>query len=663
MTLKAVDILAIDADRIRQGKLSVGFTQPGMSYTSVAESGRALEALRTKQPNLILVFGELASDFIGSMLDALVTNEAGATLPIVVVANDVSQANLVQNFRVGVVGIVSATNSVSDLVAEVLGLADELSSRNGIHAGAGDGGALSQVLACAQLTRRSGLLVVAPRTPKEARVTFTCGEVMTAEMPGVTREAALSALAALGPTRWTFTEHDGTESRSTTVIEVGTFGQEDFDSGAVDFTFDDSGATPVRAPNRRPAAANAPPPTHQGRTESPRPQAANSTAGAVPAKAQFTSPPPLQKANLGSTSPAPAKVGPNSPIPTAGPPRPATVTTPVPKERARLLLVDDNDAILMMFSTLFEKHAFAVTTARDGKEGAARAFETEFDLIFADLNMPHLDGWGMLRLLRSDFRTREIPIAFISAHDDYREALKALDAGAQAYVPKGTKLELVIAQARAVLEPRRALAEKLQAKSGTVPVTVHVVGPQWTLRRLAALNATCTLTAGDGWANYTLQFVNGDCVAAGAVAGKYTAQAERAFNAFIATRNAAGDVVFPGPAAPAKSEFEASVSELLQRARETLNENETRASDTLMVQATEVEVNAALYDVYRQVGPKQWLECARLICDERLAPREIISRLQFSPIDIEETMRDLVRRGVVTLKRVSPAPRSPSPAK
>ena len=89
----------------------------------------------------------------------------------------------------------------------------------------------------------------------------------------------------------------------------------------------------------------------------------------------------------------------------------------------------------------------------------------------------------------------------------------------------------------------------------------------------------------------------------------------------------------------------------VERACAALNENETRMREALMVTATDIDVNGDLYAVYTHVGPKHWLEAARLICEEKMSPRELIARLDLSPVEIEETMKDLIRRGVVTLRK------------
>jgi len=271
-------------------------------------------------------------------------------------------------------------------------------------------------------------------------------------------------------------------------------------------------------------------------------------------------------------------------------------------------------------------------------------------VVLADLNMPRMDGWGLLRLLRDDFRTRELPVAFISAHDDYRESLRALDAGAQAYLSKGTRLEALVTQVKKMLEPRQTVLAQLQVGA---PFTVQLatVGPQWFLRQLAARGASGLLEARDGWARYHLVLREGTCFTATAQAGQFKADADRAFNAFIASKNAEASWSPGAPPQDVKQNLYLDTTVQLERACATLNENEQRMREGLMVSATQIDVNIDLYAVYQQVGPKQWLEAARLICEDKVPPREVIAQLDMSPVDIEETMKDLIRRGVVTLRK------------
>jgi CheY-like chemotaxis protein len=316
---------------------------------------------------------------------------------------------------------------------------------------------------------------------------------------------------------------------------------------------------------------------------------------------------------------------------------------------AKLLLVDDDEGLKKMFSTLFRKHGFDVTSASDGFEGLAAAQAGQFDAVIADLNMPRMDGWGMLRLLRDDFRTRELPVAFLSCHDDYRDGLKAMNAGAQGYFSKGTRMDALIAQVRKLLEPRVTIA--LQIIQGVdFQCEIGKVGPQWLLSELEARQFDGKIEAHDSFAGYQLHFEGGRCVHAAAVAGRYRADGERAFNAVIGSRNAEGMVRFGITESP-QTLFHPT-KQLLASACATLTENENRMREGLLVSATQIDVNAELYAIYGKVGPPQWLEVARLLCEERVAPRDVIARLDTSPIEVEETLKDLLRRGVVTLKRM-----------
>ena len=586
MTAGKPIVLGVDRDRDGQVAVAKVFNEQGVTYRFITDPRKISGGIRQLKPDLLMVFGEFRDEFVIRVLDALSQDVSATALPVVVCAKDVGEARFVASFRTGVVGLLSQPFGPGH-VGLVLQVWAELPSRPGMISATGDGHLITRLVDHIRQTRRSGVLEAAPRTPTEARASFVNGKLDRARFLAASGPEALRAMANLPAVPWTFSEVAGQQGEgANVVIEVG--------------PGDDGDETAIAEV------------VIQGQPTDDEP----STFEMAPA------PPPV------AAAPAPVPAG-----------------TP----RTQLLLVDDDPTILKMFSRLFAKHGFDVTTATDGVIGAELALQRGPDLVFADLDMPQLDGWGMLRMLRDDFRTRELPIAFISAHDDYRESLRALDAGAQAYVSKGTRLEAIIASARTLLEPRRTLRAQLEA-GGPLAVKIHAVGPQWLLHQLAALRYSGTLNAKDGWASYTLHFAEGVCLHAAAVAGKYTAEGERAFNAFVATRAAEGDLTPQPPPASARNLFLAT-DVLVERACSTLNENEAHMRESLLVTATRVEVNLELYAVYCHVGPKQWLECARLICEERLPPREIIARLDLSPVDLEETMKDLIRRGVVTLKR------------
>ncbi len=582
MTQTPPVILGVDEDRGAQMAIAQAFNEQGTFYRFVTDRRKVAGGLKQMRPHLIIVFGELESDFVIQVLDSLSSDVTSAQRPVVIVSSDTADAPFVQGMRSGVVAMLKAPFSAAH-IGVIRAVWDELATRTGNNSGVADAATLLRFIEHIRRTRRSGVLITNPRTANEGKASFIYGRLDKASFLGAQGNEAIKAMLGQPQVRWSFTEVAGSRGEGTgVVIEVG------------DTV---TGETPI----------------------------AEVLVGEIEDE-PLAFEVPLQKA-VPASSPAHALHGP--------PPQ--------------LLLVDDDPAILKMFSTLFAKHGFAVTTATDGNEGFETALQHSFDAVLCDLNMPHLDGWGMLRALRDDFRTRELPIAFLSAHDDYRESLRALDAGAQAYLSKGTKLDAIISQVLKLLEPRRTMLAMIELGQ-TESVPVHAVGPQWVLKLLAQRQLSGVLSCRDGWASYQLVFNAGACVHAAAIAGKYTAEGERAFNAFVASRAAEGSFHAGPPPAVAQNLF-LPTEVLIERACTALNDNEQRMRESLMVSATQIDVNNELYAVYRQVGPKQWLEAARLICEEKTPPREVIARLDISPLDIEECMKDLIRRGVVTLRR------------
>jgi two-component system OmpR family response regulator len=103
---------------------------------------------------------------------------------------------------------------------------------------------------------------------------------------------------------------------------------------------------------------------------------------------------------------------------------------------ATILLVDDDPEIREMTSMLLGGAGFEVRTAGSGEEAIYRTQQERPDLVLLDINMPGVDGWETLRLLREDERTQHTPVIMFSVNFELREKLHALQQGAQDYVTK-----------------------------------------------------------------------------------------------------------------------------------------------------------------------------------------------------------------------------------
>jgi len=98
----------------------------------------------------------------------------------------------------------------------------------------------------------------------------------------------------------------------------------------------------------------------------------------------------------------------------------------------RILIVDDEENIRLMFKEEFEDEGYEVEVAWNGEEGLAKLFEFQPDLITLDIKMPVLDGIETLRLIRE--LTSELPVILVSAYGELLQDLSTW--AADAYVVK-----------------------------------------------------------------------------------------------------------------------------------------------------------------------------------------------------------------------------------
>ena len=124
------------------------------------------------------------------------------------------------------------------------------------------------------------------------------------------------------------------------------------------------------------------------------------------------------------------------------------VATSAPAE-ARLLVVDDEPNIVELLSASLRYAGFDVASALNGREALKAVRDFRPDLLVLDVMMPDLDGFGLLRRLRSD--GSRLPVLFLTARDGTEDKVTGLTLGGDDYVTKPFSLEEVLARIRAIL--------------------------------------------------------------------------------------------------------------------------------------------------------------------------------------------------------------------
>ena len=117
----------------------------------------------------------------------------------------------------------------------------------------------------------------------------------------------------------------------------------------------------------------------------------------------------------------------------------------------RLLVVDDDPGLLLAVSDTLRAEGYDVATARRGADALVRVAETLPDLIISDIRMPGMDGYQLVRNLRSNARTRLVPIVFLTAKDETADRIEGFRSGVDAYITKPFEPEELVAIVAAIL--------------------------------------------------------------------------------------------------------------------------------------------------------------------------------------------------------------------
>lgn len=120
-------------------------------------------------------------------------------------------------------------------------------------------------------------------------------------------------------------------------------------------------------------------------------------------------------------------------------------------KKRKILLIDDEVRLLEVMRTNLEIEGYDVVTAMSGETGLVSAFVDQPDVIILDIMMPDIDGWEICRRLRSDQRTKYIPVIMLTALDETQHIVKGFECGADDYLAKPFENAELFARLKSVL--------------------------------------------------------------------------------------------------------------------------------------------------------------------------------------------------------------------
>ena len=125
-----------------------------------------------------------------------------------------------------------------------------------------------------------------------------------------------------------------------------------------------------------------------------------------------------------------------------------------------ILVVDDSPTVVKFVSFSLKNSDFKVVTACDGMDAIEKisGLSDGVDLVITDLNMPNLDGYGLIETLRKNEQHRDTPIIILSSEQEEDDRKRGISAGASSYLVKPFKSQVLVNEVAKFLGHTKAVA-------------------------------------------------------------------------------------------------------------------------------------------------------------------------------------------------------------
>ncbi len=119
-----------------------------------------------------------------------------------------------------------------------------------------------------------------------------------------------------------------------------------------------------------------------------------------------------------------------------------------------ILVVEDNENLLETTAALLEAEGFKALKAKNAKEGIELAPQRQPQLVLLDIQLPDMDGWQVLQILKNAQKTKTIAVVMLTSLNQMGDVSQAFQLGADGYLPKPANAASLYKKVREILAKR-----------------------------------------------------------------------------------------------------------------------------------------------------------------------------------------------------------------
>ncbi len=311
----------------------------------------------------------------------------------------------------------------------------------------------------------------------------------------------------------------------------------------------------------------------------------------------------------------------------------------------RIVIADDDPAVVWFMSGLLKALGVEVLEAHDGARALTLTYDSWPDLVVSDVLMPKLDGFSLCHEIKRDVAVRDVPVILLSWKEDLLQRVRELGGSADGYLRKEAAASTVAERLREVLRPRARVEQRIAA-GGDARGRLDGLTPRLILELAAGEERDVRVGIRDAVYLYEVQVRRGRlCSATRSSADGSFERGEFVLAALLGV--SAGRFTVEPDATPCRVDFEGTAGQILkapiERARLALNSISAGA----LIGVTRVHITAPIIEGYLACTP----EPARALLEKIMAgasPRDLITSGEVAPRLLEAVLSDVARRGAIS---------------